>query len=168
MKKPCNAGLFCHRPGGEPGPAGESVEPLGEGLRWVFPDGFAPLFRAAAALPALLVMPVLVSVPGALPVVVPVVGDPVVVPLVAAPPVDELPPAEPPVDCASAKLPVKTSAVDNANVASFMIAPFSGRITAQHDALACVPARPITDRCCSAALEKKKASLADISHSSHN
>jgi hypothetical protein len=85
----------------------------------VFPDGFAPLFRAAAALPALLVMPVLGSAPVALPVVVPVV-----VPLVAAPPVDELPPAEPPLDCASAKLPVKTSAVANPNVASFMIAPF--------------------------------------------
>jgi hypothetical protein len=35
-----------------------------------------------------------------------------------------LPPAELPVDCASAKLPVKTSAVANPNVASFMIAPF--------------------------------------------
>jgi hypothetical protein len=65
---------------------------------WVFPDGFTPLFRAAAALPALLVMPVSAGLPVALPVVVPVVEDPVVVPPVAAPPVAELPP----VDCASA------------------------------------------------------------------
>ena len=99
MKKAPRCGAFCYLPVGEPGAAGARVEPLGEGLRWVFPDGFAPLFRAAAALPALLVMPVLGSAPVALPVVVPVV-----VPLVAAPPVDELPPAEPPLDCASAKL----------------------------------------------------------------
>ena len=71
-------------------------------MRSVFPDGFDPLFRAAAALPALLVMPVLGSAPVALPDVVPVVEDPVVLLLVAAPPVAELPPAEPPVDCASA------------------------------------------------------------------
>jgi hypothetical protein len=68
----------------------------------VFPDGFRPLFWPAAALPALLVMPVLGLVPIALPDVVPVAEDPVVVPLVAAPPVVELPLAEPPVDCASA------------------------------------------------------------------
>jgi hypothetical protein len=68
----------------------------------VFPDGFDPLFRAAAALPALLVMPVLGVVPVALPDVVPVTEDPVVVPLVAAPPVAELPLAEPLLDCASA------------------------------------------------------------------
>ena len=89
-------------PGVEPGAAGVNVEPLGEGLRSVFPDGFAPLFRAAAALPALLVMPVSAVPPVALPDVVPVVEDPVVVLLVAAPPVAELPPAEPPLDCASA------------------------------------------------------------------
>jgi len=85
-----------------PGAAGCRVEPLGEGLRSVFPDGFNPLFWPAAALPALLVMPVPGLVPVALPVVVPVVEDPVVVLLVAAPPVAELPLAEPPVDCASA------------------------------------------------------------------
>jgi hypothetical protein len=89
-------------PVGEPGAAGVNVEPLGEGLRSVFPDGFAPLFRAAAALPALLVMPVSAVPPVALPVVVPPAEDPVVVPLVAAPPAAELPPAEPPLDCASA------------------------------------------------------------------
>jgi hypothetical protein len=68
----------------------------------VFPDGFNPLFWAAAALPALLVMPVPGLVPVALPDVVLVAEDPVVVLLVAAPPVVELPLAEPPVDCASA------------------------------------------------------------------
>jgi hypothetical protein len=68
----------------------------------VFPDGFTPLFRAAAALPALLFMPVSAAPPVALPVVVPPMEDPVVVPLVAAPPVAALPPVEPPLDCASA------------------------------------------------------------------
>jgi hypothetical protein len=89
-----------------------------------FPDGFTPLFRAAAALPALLVMPVSAVPPVALPDVVPPVEDPVVVPLVAAPPVAELPPVEPPLDCASAQVPVNASAVANPNVAIFMIAPF--------------------------------------------
>jgi len=102
MKKPRLCGAFCYRPAGEPGPAGDSVEPLGEGLISVFPDGFSPLFRPAAALPALLVIPVSAVPPVALPVVVPVVEDPAVVPLVDAPPVAELPPVEPPVDCASA------------------------------------------------------------------
>ena len=59
---------------------GARLEPLGEGLIWVLPDGFSPLFRPAAALPALLLMPV---PPVALPVVVPVVGDPVAAPLVS-------------------------------------------------------------------------------------
>jgi hypothetical protein len=80
---------------------GVRVEPLGEGLISVFPDGFRPLFAPAAALPALLDMPA-PGVPMALPVVVPVAGDPVVAPLVAALPVAELPPAEPAPDCASA------------------------------------------------------------------
>jgi hypothetical protein len=111
-------------PGVEPGAAGASVEPLGEGLSRLFPDGFAALFRPAAALPALLVMPVSAGLPVALPVVVPLVEDPVVVPPVAAPPVAELPPAEPPQDCASAQVPVNASAVANPNAASFMIAPF--------------------------------------------
>ena len=80
---------------------GARVEPLGEGLIWVLPVGFSPLFRPAAALPALLLMPVPAGLPVALPVVVPVVGDPVAAPLVAAP-VAELPPVAPLVDCASA------------------------------------------------------------------
>ena len=78
------------------------VEPLGDGLIRVFPDGFSPLFCPAAALPALLVMPVPAAAPVALPDVVPVAEDPVVVLLVAAPPVAEPPLVEPPVDCASA------------------------------------------------------------------
>ena len=61
----------------------------------MFPDGFTPLFRAAAALPALLVTPVSAVPPVALPDVVPVVEDPVAV-LLVVPPV--LPPAELPVD----------------------------------------------------------------------
>jgi hypothetical protein len=90
-------------PGDEPGVAGVNVEPLGDGLRSVFPDGFSALFWAAAALPALLVIPVPGLVPVALPVVVPGAEDPVVVLLVAVLPVAELPLAEePPVDCASA------------------------------------------------------------------
>ena len=78
------------------------VEPLGDGLMRVFPDGFNPLFCPAAALPALLVMPVPVAAPMVLPDVIPVVEDPVVGLLVAAPHVAELPLAEPPLDCASA------------------------------------------------------------------
>ena len=38
--------------------AGVRVEPLGEGLISVLPDGFSPLLAPAAALPALLLMPV--------------------------------------------------------------------------------------------------------------
>jgi hypothetical protein len=105
----------------------------------VFPDGFSPLFRAAAALPALLVTPVSAVPPVALPVVVPLVEDPVVVLLVAALPVAELPLAEPLLDCASAQVPVKTSAVANPNVASFMIAPFSCRVTANEVRQAAFP-----------------------------
>jgi len=111
MKKPRQAGLFVicrllsasyYLPGVEPGLAGAIVEPLGDGLMRVFPDGFNPLFCPAAALPALLVMPVPVAAPMVLPDVIPVVEDPVVGLLVAAPPVAELPLAEPPLDCASA------------------------------------------------------------------
>jgi hypothetical protein len=107
----------------------------------VFPDGFSPLFCPAAALPALLVPPVLAVPPVALPVVVPPVGDPAVVPLVAAPPVAELPPVEPTVDCASAQVPLNANAVANPNVASFMIAPFSWCVTANEVRRRCVPDR---------------------------
>lgn len=107
---------------------------------WVFPDGFAPLFRAAAALPALLGTPVLEVLPAALPVVVPPVGDPAVVPP-AAPPVLELPPGELP-DCAKAKEFVKASAAANPSVASFMIAPFLG---SRNGATRCARMRSFSD-----------------------
>ena len=126
----------------EPGPAGASVEPLGEGLISAFPDGFTPLFRAAAALPALLVMPVSAVPPVALPDVVLPVEDPVVVPLVAARPVAEFLPVEPPLDCASAQVPVNVSAVANPNVAIFMIAPF---LAAQGQTRSASPAFPPAD-----------------------
>ena len=102
--------------------AGVRVEPLGEGLISVLPDGFSPLLAPAAALPALLLMPV--PAPIALPDVVPVVEDPVDAPLVAALPATELPLAAPPPDCASAQLVVKKSAAANPIFANFMIAPF--------------------------------------------
>ena len=120
MKKPRDAGLslICYLPAG----AGVRVEPLGDGLILLLPDGFSPLARPAAALPASFDMP-LFGTPVELPVVVPLTEDPVVVPVAAAPPAAEPPPVEPPPDCASAKVPVSASAVANPNVASFMIAP---------------------------------------------
>jgi hypothetical protein len=136
-------------PGVEPGAAGVSVEPLGDGLSRLFPDGFVALFLPAAALPALLVMPVSAGLPVALPVVVPLAEDPVAVPLVAAPPVAELPPAEPPVDCASAQVPVNASAVANPNAASFMIAPFLGLRNGQRGLPTLRSRVPITVLCCS-------------------
>jgi hypothetical protein len=66
----------------------------------VVPDGFKPLFRAAAALPASFDMP-LFRLPVELPVVVPLTEEPEFVPVAAVPPADECPPAELPV-CASA------------------------------------------------------------------
>ena len=118
MKKAPRRGAFSYRPVG----AGVRVEPLGDGLILLLPDGFSPLARPAAALPASFDMPVF-GAPVELPVVVPLTEDPAVVPVAAAPPAAEPPPAEPLPDCASARLPVKTSAVANPNVASFMIAP---------------------------------------------
>jgi hypothetical protein len=129
---------FFYRPTDEPG-VGASVEPLGDGLIRLFPEGFSPLACPAAALPALLAVPVPVVPPVAFPLVVPPVGDPVVVPLVAAPPVVELPPAAPPVDCASAQVPVSASAVASPNVASFMVAPFSWCVMGNELRRRCVP-----------------------------
>jgi hypothetical protein len=106
---------FCYLPVG----AGVRVEPLGEGLIWVLPDGFSPLARPAAALPASFDMPLLGAVVE-LPVVVPLGEDPAVVPVAAPPPAADPPPP----DCARAKPPVTVSAAAMANVASFMIAPF--------------------------------------------
>jgi hypothetical protein len=98
----------------EPGPVGPSVDPLGEVLMKLLPDGFRPLLAPAAALPALVLTPPLV----ALPVVVPFVEE--VAPVAADPPVAELPAAEPPA-CANAKLLVSASAAANPIVASFMV-----------------------------------------------
>ena len=90
---------------------------------WVFPDGFAGLFRPAAALPASLLMPVVELPPVPFPAAVPLVEDPAAPPA-AAPPVPELPPAPLPPACARAKVFVDASAIANPIVASFMIAPF--------------------------------------------
>jgi hypothetical protein len=117
--------------------AGVRVEPLGEGLISVLPDGFSPLLAPAAAL---LDVPLPGLVPAALPVVVPVAGDPVV-PLVTVAPVLELPLAEPVPDCASAYVLVKASAVASPKVASFMIAPCCCCITANEVRQHYVPAR---------------------------
>ena len=114
LKKPRDAGLFLYLPVG----AGVRVEPLGDGLMWVLPDGLSPLARPAAALPASFDMPLLGAVVE-LPVVVPPGEDPAVVPVAAAPP-----PADPPLDCARAKPPVTVIEAAKANVANFMIAPF--------------------------------------------
>jgi len=94
-----------------PGPI---VEPLGDGLMAVVPDGLAPAACAAAALPAWLLMPLL---PTVLPVVVPV-EEPVVVPGVVVTP-GELLPVAPPVlvVCASASVLVNANAAASPNVA---------------------------------------------------
>jgi hypothetical protein len=77
----------------EPGPVGESVDPLADGLgASVLPDGFRVLFDG------LFTEPLCIPVPAVLPVV-PVdgeLGEAVVAPLPIPPP-DEPPPAEPPV-----------------------------------------------------------------------
>lgn len=114
MKKAARCGAFCYLPVG----AGVRVEPLGEGLILVLPEGFSPLARPAAALPASFDMPLLGAVVE-LPVVVPLGEDPV-----AAPPVADPLPLEVPPDCARAKPPVSVSVAAKANVASFMIDPF--------------------------------------------
>jgi hypothetical protein len=108
----------------EPG-AGVNVDPLGEGLIKVFPDGFRALFAPAAALPAPVPMPLVersVELPG---VVVdgPVVDGPVVPPLVVEPPVEVPPPLEPVPVCASAKVLANVNAAANPILMSFMI-PF--------------------------------------------
>jgi hypothetical protein len=92
------------------------VDPLGEGLIKLFPDGFRLLFAPAAALPALLLIPLLVE----LPVVVPFIEEPVVVPVAADPLAAELPPAEPPA-CAKANVLVIASTAANPIVVSFIV-----------------------------------------------
>ena len=99
---------------------GVSVDPLGEGLIRLLPDGFKLLFAPAAALPALLFMPVPVEVPGEAPVVVPFTDDPVVVPPVADPPAAG-PPAEPVPLCAKATVLERASAAASPMLVNFMM-----------------------------------------------
>jgi len=103
--------LWIYRPAPEPG-VGVNVDPLGEGLIRVFPDGFRPLFAPAAALPAPLLR---LDVPP----VVPFIDDPVVALLVAGPTAAELPPVEPPL-CASAEVLVSASAAANPILVNLM------------------------------------------------
>jgi len=134
QKSPACAGLLLSASDYRPPGAGVRVEPLGEGLISVLPDGFRALLAPAAALPALL------DAPLTLPVVVPAAGDPVVVPLMAAPPVEAPPLADPAPDCANANVLVRASAVSSPNVASFMIAPCCCCMTANDVRQHCVPA----------------------------
>lgn len=92
------------------------MDPLGDVLIKLFPDGFWLLFAPAAALPAPLLIPLLVE----LPVVAPFVEEPVVVPVAADPPAVELPPAEPPA-CAKATVLVSASTAANPIVVSFIV-----------------------------------------------
>jgi hypothetical protein len=74
---------------------GVSVDPLGEGLIRLLPDGFKLLFAPPLALPAPVVIPLFrpppVVVPGEVPMVVPFMDEPVVVPPAAAPPAEPVP-----------------------------------------------------------------------------
>jgi hypothetical protein len=77
---------------------GVSVDPLGEGLIRLLPDGFKPLFAPPVALPARplpvvipLFRPPPVAAPGEVPMVVPFMDEPVVLPLVADPPAEPAP-----------------------------------------------------------------------------
>jgi hypothetical protein len=95
-----------HRATPEPG-VGSNVDPLGEVLMKLLPDGFRVLFAPAAAPPALRFGLLPDEVPIPVPVVVPPTDDPVVVPLVADPPAAVPPAAEPVPLCAKAKVLVR-------------------------------------------------------------
>jgi hypothetical protein len=98
------------------------VDPLGEVLMKLLPDGFRVLFAPAAALPAPVLIPPLVEFPVVVPgVVVPLIDDPVVVPLVADPPADVPPLVEPVPVCASANELANVSAATNPRLLSFMV-----------------------------------------------
>jgi hypothetical protein len=105
-----------YRPVLEPG-GGARVDPLGEGLMKLLPDGFTLLLAPAAALPAPLLRPPLVPVV-ALPVV-PLLVDPV-----AAPPAPVLPPAAPPPLCANASVLERVIAAATAMLMNFMMSSF--------------------------------------------
>lgn len=99
---------------------GVSVDPLGEGLIRLLPDGFRLLFAPPVALPAPLLTPLPVVIPlfRPPPVVVPgevPMDDPVVVPLVAEPP------AEPVPVWAKATLPERASAAASPMLVNFMM-----------------------------------------------
>ena len=118
--------LNLHRGTEEPG-AGCSVDPLGDGLMKLLPDGFSALFAPAAAPPALRFGLLPGRVPDALPVVPPI-DDPVVVPLVAEPPTEVPPVAEPVAVCAKALGRAEESARAAASpmlVSFMMIFPFA-------------------------------------------
>ena len=95
---------------------GVNVDPLGEVLMKVLPDGFWLLLAPAAALPALLSVPPVAE----LPVVVPFMEEPVVVPLAADPPAAELPPVAPLPLCANANVLLSARAAANPIVTSLM------------------------------------------------
>jgi hypothetical protein len=111
----------------EPGPVGPSVEPLGDGLMKLLPEGFWVLFAPAAALPALLPRPLLVALPVVPidePVVVPpVVDDPGAVPVAPGLLVPAAPGllADPAPACASANVLVSAITAAKPIVASLMI-----------------------------------------------
>lgn len=92
-----------------PGAFGDSVDPLGDGLIKLLPEGLAALFLPAAALPALLPIPVVVPVP---PVDVPAE-------LPAAAPAPAPPPAPPP--AANAQDPDTARAVPKTIAVIFMV-----------------------------------------------
>ena len=100
-----------------PGAFGDNVDPLGDGLIKLLPEGLAALFLPAAALPALLPIPVVVPVP---PVDVPA-EPPVAAPAPAPPPA---PPAPPP--AANAQDPDTARAVAKMIAVTFMVSfPFA-------------------------------------------
>jgi hypothetical protein len=85
---------------------GPTVDPLGELLMKLLPEGLRALLAPAVALPALVLPPPAAPL---MPVVVPLVVDPVA----------EAPPVEP-LLCAKAVLLAKASAADNPNVANLI------------------------------------------------
>jgi hypothetical protein len=98
---------------------GVSVDPLGEGLTRLLPDGFKLLLAPPVALPAPVVIPLFrpppVVAPGEVPMVVPFMDEPVVVPLVADPP------AEPAPVWARATLPERASTAASPMLVNFMM-----------------------------------------------
>jgi hypothetical protein len=103
------------------GLVGPNVDPLGDGLIRLLPDGFAALLAPALAPPALK-LPGAVAPDGAVlcPVVVPLDIDPLggAAPTPAVPPVPA--PAAPPPLWANASVLVNASAVANPSVVAFI------------------------------------------------